>query len=585
MHFDDRLATVLRSRVSGSATARIQYRQLLDLLGTLPVEAQGAQIDAACDRLGELGTAIASTDRVAMLREPGLRLRNLRLVALLAGGETVVAAAAIERAQLDEDEWIDLAPALPAAARGIVRQRRDLGPRAEALFDRLGMTVPGLPPVEAQVAQVAQVAQMAQVAQVAQMAVPLPVRDEQADIADKPSGIGAIVQRIEDFRKARAPGESQRAGGRSGSGDAPHLPFGDGALERPAPLLRAFDFATDSEGRIIWSDPGMAPMVAGLRLTSAEILGPPAAKAALVLALRQHQPIRAKPIEIAGAPAIAGRWRIDATPCFDPQSGAYTGHAGRMRRPQPIAAAQSAPAPESDSDRVRQLLHELRTPVNAIQGFAEVIQQQLFGPAPHEYRALAAAIAGDAAHLLAGFEELERLARLEDGNTALPPGSCDLAVIAVATVAQLQPFTEPRSSGFSAIFPNDAPLAIALGQADAERLIWRLLATLAGAASPGEVLQLRGQLLSATIRLTMHLPASLAAMDSGQLLHATAGTAPRALMAGMFGTGFSLRLAAAEARAAGGKLQHVGKELQLSLPGLTEVQSGHSHEDVKRSVT
>jgi cytochrome c-type biogenesis protein CcsB len=37
MYFDDRLATVLRSRASGPATARILYRQLLDLLGTMPV--------------------------------------------------------------------------------------------------------------------------------------------------------------------------------------------------------------------------------------------------------------------------------------------------------------------------------------------------------------------------------------------------------------------------------------------------------------------------------------------------------------------------------------------------------------------
>ena len=193
MHFDDRLATVLRSRVSGPATARIQFRQLLDLLGTLPVDAQGEQVDAACDRLGELGNALPSSERAAMLRDVGLRLRSPRLVALLANGESAVAAAAIERAQLDEDEWIDLAPALPVTARGMVRQRGDLGPRAEALFDRLGMTVPGLPPVEA--------------LEIAALDQP----SSAAPAQEKPSAIGAIVQRIEDFRKARAPGEGRLA--------------------------------------------------------------------------------------------------------------------------------------------------------------------------------------------------------------------------------------------------------------------------------------------------------------------------------------------------------------------------------------
>src|SRR5207302_1921157 len=112
---------------------------------------------------------------------------------------------------------------------------------------------------------------------------------------------------------------------------------------------------------------------------------------------------------------------------------------GRMRRPKPATPMEPASAPESDADRMRQLLHELRTPVNAVQGFAEVIQQQLFGPAPHEYRALAAAIAGDAAQLLAGFEELERLTRLDSGKVELGKGGCDLAAIAQATVAQLAP--------------------------------------------------------------------------------------------------------------------------------------------------
>ena len=179
--------------------------------------------------------------------------------------------------------------------------------------------------------------------------------------------------------------------------------------------------------------------------------------------------------------------------------------------------------------------------------------------------------------------DFAREAHAEGGGIELAPGTSDLAAIVTATVAQLRPFTEPRSSGFAVNFPSDVPFGITLGGQEAERLIWRLLATLAGAASPGEMLELRGQRLGNTIRLAMQLPASLAAMDNDQLLHATAGAAPRALSAGMFGTGFSLRLASAEARAAGGKLQHVGKELQLDLPGLTAAEPGHSEDRGKRS--
>ena len=546
MHFDDRLATVLRARGDSLAVARIQYRQLLDLLGTLPVEAAGEQVAAAYDRFGNLGRKIAPAERAAMLREPGLRLRNPRLVALLAASEPALAAAAIERAQLGDEEWLDLAPALPAGALGLVRQRRDLGPRAEALFDSIGMIRPALPSSESEVAMAA------------------------APAPGKPSGIGAIVQRIEDFRRARAPADG------TPPGEAPHLPFAEAMPQRAAPRLQAFDFATDAEGRIVWSDPGMAPMAVGLRLASRETAGPASATAALALALRQRQPIRALPLDIAGAPAIAGRWLIDAAPGFDAQSGGYSGHAGRMRRPQAPAPAQPLVAPDSETDRMRQLLHELRTPVNAIQGFAEVIQQQLFGPVPHEYRALAAAVAGDAAQMLAGFEELERLARLEGSGFPLSPGGSDVAAIVAATATQLQAFTQPRGSGFDLRIDQDAAIPVAIDPAEAERLIWRLMATLAGAANPGEMLRLRGRLRGDRVRLTLQLPASLAAQDDDRLMRAVANLAPKALSAGMFGTGFSLRLAMAEARAAGGELRRRDKTLQLRLPVLTPAAPGHS---------
>ncbi|MBS3932451.1 MAG: sensor histidine kinase, partial [Sphingomonadales bacterium] len=89
MHFDDRLGTVLRMRADGPGMQRVQYRQLLDLLGTLPVEARGEQLEAAYDRLGELAALISADVRAAMLREPAQRLRSPRLVAALASGEPV----------------------------------------------------------------------------------------------------------------------------------------------------------------------------------------------------------------------------------------------------------------------------------------------------------------------------------------------------------------------------------------------------------------------------------------------------------------------------------------------------------------
>ncbi len=544
MHFDDRLATVLRSRVSSATIARVQYRQLLDLLGTLPVDAGGPQVDAACERLGELSSAIPAGDRSAMLREPGMRLRSPLLVALLAAGEPSVAAATIEKAQLSEEEWIDLAAALPPAARSLVGQRRDIGPRAASLFHRLGMAPPGLPPGPSEVS-----------------AKQAPREEVRAD------DIGAIVQRIEEFRKTREPIEA---------GDGAPPPQSGATPGRAPARLKAFDFATDAEGCIVWSDPGMAPMALGLRLASHDMTAPAAARATLALALRHRQPLRALLIQLSGAPAIAGRWQIDATPRFDPVTGTYTGHAGRMRRQSEPAMLRKPAEPDSEADRMRQLLHELRTPVNAIQGFAEVIQQQLFGPAPHEYRALAANIAGDAARVLAGLEELERLARLESGRMTLETDGCNLAEVLSGAVDQLRAFTEPRGGGFALSMPDNASLPAALGRADCERLVWRLLATLAGAAAPGETLKIRARTREAHVHVNFALPQSLAALDDEALWQALAASASKALSAGIFGAGFSLRLARAEAAGAGGELRRKDKRLKLVLPGLTADKPDHS---------
>lgn len=561
MRFDDRLSTVLRKPVTGEAIARIQYRQLLDLLGTMPTGAHTPQIDAAYLRLTELSRQIPATERAAMLGEPLPRLRNPRLVAQLAEDEPGVAAEALASADLGEEQWLDLIPALPIRARGIVRHRRTLPSRVEALLERLGVTDRGLPP--------AATSPVATLSVVDSPPVPPPLEAATAAVADESpdesiDGIGAIVRRIEQFRRTRQQQEEDSA-----SGEAPRLPLGDTEDRRHRPL-ELFDFATDVEGQIVWSDPAAAAMVVGFRLPTRDADSPAQAGAALVSAFRQLQPIRGERLELNGAPAITGVWEVDAAPRFDQPGGRFAGYCGRMRRPAAGGApASGAAGANGGADRMRQLLHELRTPVNAIQGFAEVIQQQLFSPTPHEYRALAAAVASDSARILAGFDELERLVKLDAGAVEIEAGSCDLAAVLATTIAQLEPYCEKRGGGlFLEASPEAGPAHVAMARSEAERLAWRLLATLAGAAAPGEAVRLKLRAArDGAVRLTLHLPTALAARDDEALFHATAAvTAPQALSAGMFGTGFALRLAAAEARAAGGALERRESKLRLSLP-------------------
>jgi hypothetical protein len=92
------------------------------------------------------------------------------------------------------------------------------------------------------------------------------------------------------------------------------------------------------------------------------------------------------------------------------------------------------------------------------------------------------------------------------------------------------------------------------------------------------MLKLRGRVRGDFALITIALPQSLAALDDELLWQALAGSASRALSAGIFGAGFSLRLARAEAAAAGGELRRKDKRLKLSLPGLTGGMARHSQE-------
>lgn len=551
MLFDDRLATVLRHRAAGERAARTQFRQLLDLLGSrsaaISESAPGGRRDqqllaSAWLRLGALGEMLPAKERAAMIRDPGLRFRNPELALHLAEDEPDVAVAALARAELSDEEWQGLIPRLPVRARGFLRLRRDMPKSAAALLDRLGIHDRGLPLPASSPALLLRETQPA----------PQPlqsVNDGPATPASEPeeSEIGALVKRIEAFRHTR---QTERAIGQS-----PRLPLAEKGPDQPR--LAGFAFTSDADGRIDWAEPSVAPMMVGKRLGDEGITH---------IAFARHQPLRNYAMILEGAPLIAGEWIVDAAPRFTVPGGRFYGYAGKFRRPAPGAANGDAPADgakESEADRIRQLLHELRTPVNAIQGFSEIIQQQLFGPTPHEYRALAASIAGDSARILAGFEELDRLARLETGALELETGSADLRAMVERTTAQLQGVLAPKTSGFE-LAPETGPCRIAMSEGECEALGWRLLATLASAIGAGELAELSLTQESGLAQLRCELPISLSGTDD--VFAASTRPTGGSLSAGVFGAGFALRLVRAEARAAGGDLVRMDNWIILTLP-------------------
>ena len=544
MQFDDRLATVVRTGARTEAGARTQYRQLIDLLGSLPSDAAGDHVDAAYARLGALGDELPAGVQASILRGVGLRLRNPALLARLAQGEPQAAAAAMASARLTQAEWLALIPHLPVTARGFLRHRRDLPPGVRQVLARLGVGDLALPePARAPAAPDRGARADAE---------PAIAEPEVAEPEISEPGIAGLVRRIEVFQRMRREAAAARARDRE---------------LRPA----HFDFATDAEGTIVWADPPLAPLVVGIALgatgpAAAADLGPD-----MRLDLARRLPLGG-PIVLRGAQAVAGEWRIDAAPRFG-DGGSYTGHVGRLRQMPP--PAEAAVRPDTPGERMRQVLHELRTPVNAVQGFAEIIQQQLFGPAPHEYRALAGAVAVDAARLMAGFDELDRLARLESAALELSDGASDLRDVLAQLLRRIEGALRPRSARIALVVAGDRFL-VALAEEEALQLAWRLIATLAGALAPGEVIELHLTGDGERVRMRAELPAALA--EEADLFAAAPPAQARALSAGMFGSGFAFRLARAEASAAGGSLVREADAMTLDLPALTAPGGVHTVE-------
>lgn len=579
MIVDDRLDTVLRTPAAGVVAARIRFRQLLDLLGRLPDSQWTDAHRAALAHLDRFAESLAEADCIRVIETASIR--SAQLVRHLAITEARVAGAVMATARLDEEAWLALIPELPVRARGFLRHRRDLTARVESLLEQLGIGDFALPhpadfaehvltlEVEAKDAPPAVSGKPAlTLASDAEPTFPSPAAvatkgNEAARGEPRLSGIGAIVRRIEAFRQARTVA-------RDAQHSDPRLPLGD-EHEQRAHRLSEIQFRTDAEGSVVWADGPVQSLLWGHIPFTAEPDAPARCDFGTLRAVRSRTPIREGRIDLEGAEAIRGAWRVDAIPLFADRGGRFTGYLGRLRRP-----GSEAPSPASEStDRLRQLLHELRTPVNAIQGFAELIQQQIFGPTPHEYRSLAASIAADAARILGGFDDIDRLVKLEAGHLAPEAGTADLGGVFDRLMDQLELVVASREVRLR-VERSPGALVTTIDELELERMVWRVLTVIASAAQPGERFRFILSAENGGYALSLPLPADLAARTDDELFAPDSSTAGAFPATAMLGSGFALRLAAAEARSAGGSLRRDGARLILFLPSAESGAVGFS---------
>jgi signal transduction histidine kinase len=479
VRFDDSLRTVLAADTGSAFGAQSAFRQLVDLIGRRRVPAEGEPLA----RLRSLRDTVPVAVRAAAARALALADPPAELVAVFAEDLPAVAAPVLRGARLRDGDWSALLPRIGPAGRAVLRHRDGLSPAVRRGLEAFG-------PTDFTLAHDA--------AEPVTDPAPIAHRDP-TNAATRPAAqqahgggtfaIADLVERIETFHRHQD--------------------------RRPAPVptrIARLIFETDSSGTITWTDGPRAGLV-GMT----------------VAALGRGQTA----MRLDGG-ELAGEWTVAAVPRFAPGNGRLLGYRGDARRTSAIDADAIEP------EAMRRLVHELRTPTNAISGFAELIATGLLGPVAPPYRTRAEAIGRDVQALIGAIDDLDISARVDGGALQLSPRAVDLAAALRAAVRSAVPDDRLRvvvESGI-AVLADDRAL---------DRLLARLARLAAEAAPPGTQLTVtaRTGIDGVAVAWPWATPA-----NEGSLL----------------GDEFAMRLVHKLARALGGRLVVEPARLTLHLP-------------------
>lgn len=545
MRFDDRLETTLRQADDEGIGLSAKWQQLVDILAQNPSDFDPVAVASGLQKVRQFMDVVPATVREQCVRALSGRLCSAPLLLLLSGDVPAVAAAAVSGARLTDLEWADIVPHMSTRARGFLRNRRDIGP----------MTLRAL-----------------RVWSSADFVLSLD-KTEAEDIVRAPQGVQIrdIVERIEKLRLERehhGPTEAQPAT----------------EVEHVSPVAESIDeirFETDEYGTISWIEGAPAGAVVGVDIAEPAFDEGPGPDAYGAAAFRQKMPLENARMRLCGVPAIAGDWRINAAPFFEPVSGRFNGYRGILRRPNLAEVAHIPDGNANGAENIQQLLHELRTPLGAIIGFSEIIEQQLFGPVTEEYRILAGNILHDAERLLSGFDDLSTAAKIETGAYVAEIGSTDCDWLSLRLAERLHELSDVLHVTLNLVHAHPVR-PFALDNHLAERLFSRLLSAVIIGCEPGEILDGRFRTepgLNAVNRFVLTLPKKLIDMDESELFGSGPGSLDDSNEAPLLGLGFSLRLVRSLARNVGGDLRFYNQALIVSLPAVNDGRTGLKDEE------
>ena len=521
MRFDDRLLTVLNQPAQDRHDAAVRWRQLVDLVARAGSNSASPVVAEALDAIrGEAGSVEESL-RAAAARAIAALPLPLGLLEYFAKDSLAVSAPVLAAATLEPSQWAVLHAAADDETRAFIlalHPELRARPRAET------------PPEPAQ-------------------PVPPPILEVSGpqsapETPYAPPSLHEVVERIERRRRLR-----------TGQGSAPGAP--------PMPPLEApalFRWECGPGGEIAWVEGAPRGPLIGRSIARSMNGGGDRVDEEVVRAFAVRAPFRDARLAVAGAGTLAGEWKISGVPAFEPSDGRFAGYRGVALRDvpeSPPAAGEAVPDVLADPDSLRELVHEIKTPLNAIIGFAEIIENQYLGPADRGYRDRAAEIVRQARQLLGAIDDLDFAAKLHSAS-GMARERIDLGALVDRAAPELREIAA-RNGAAIELVRSRGEVAAAVQPELADRLLYRLFIALADRAEPGERLHLSVEPGTQGPRIVVGRPAALRGTVDARLFDpAAAGEAVRG--------GFSLRLARGLARIAGGDVVSSRDGFALQFP-------------------
>ncbi len=517
MRFDDRLLTVLNQPAGDRHDLAVRWRQLVDLVARAGPNSASPVVAEALETIRAETKNVDENLRAAAARAVAALPLPLGLLECFAADRLTVSAPVLAAASLDPAQWRALLPHADDETRNFIETLHpDLGePDAtEALVERA--------PPETQ---------------------PEPPKRTAPPVAAGTS-LGDVVARIERRRRSR---EQQQAAAAS--------------IAAPAGTPPLFRWECGPSGEIAWVEGVPRGALIGRSIARTRDESGEGVDEDVARAFAMRAPFRDAAFSLAGDGAASGDWKISGVPAFEPADGRFAGYRGIALRDVPAPPADQPLSAEvfADPDSLRELVHEIKTPLNAIVGFAEIIDNQLLGPADRRYRERAGEIVNQARLLLGGIDDLDFAAKIHSA-TSQEARRSDLGEQLDALVPSLRELAANRNVELELPRRPQLPLC-AIEPELADRLLYRLCASVIERAATGERLRLSAEGNGDSCRFSISRPAALKGMKDTQLFDPSGGGEGTPL-----GIGFSLRLVRGLARIAGGELVTSAAGLSLLLP-------------------